>query len=248
MAVSLSRKNVLTTTTLEDKFADLRQSLESLVLDLGKIHEAGDRLDTVLEQLASDYPTCAGVLSRARSQAARLPDTHPVLVGMALVLTTPDQERETAVNVTAETRAEMADETRAAALTALATVIAARATALSGADETPRSAHASEARLRRRLRHLGLRLKKSRRSITHEDYRMWTVLDPIGNGIQFKADSHEETLDLVEGWMTEVHQCWLDGTPEEIAAIAYPCIPLLPELPSPGTIVRYAHRSTARGN
>ena len=97
-----------------------------------------------------------------------------------------------------------------------------------------------EAHMRADLRRLGLRLEKSRRrSVTHEDYAVWTVLDRIGNGIQFKADSVKQTLDLVEGWMTEVYQCWLDGTPEEIAAVFSPCIPCLPELPSPGTIVRY---------
>ena len=135
MKVSLSRENVLTTTRIEDQFADLRQFFESTVLGREASHEVRDRLDTVLEMLASNYPTFAESLSRARSQAVRLPDTDPVLIGMALVLTTLDLERETAVNVTAETRAEVADETRAAALTALATVLAARATALSGADE-----------------------------------------------------------------------------------------------------------------
>jgi len=115
-----------------------------------------------------------------------------------------------------------------------------------GPDCTP---SAREAGVRGWLRHLGLRLEKSRRrSVTHEDYGTCTVLDPIGNGVQFKADSPEQTLDLVESWIEEVYQCWLDGKREEMAAVAHPCILFLPELPSPGTIVRYTPRSKAKGS
>ena len=95
-----------------------------------------------------------------------------------------------------------------------------------------------EAHMRADLRRLGLRLEKSRRrSVTHEDYAVWTVLDRIGNGIQFKTDSHEETLDLIEGWLDDLDEC---SSNEEWAAVLSPCIAGSPELPSPGTIVSYS--------